>query len=252
MATAPTRCRPAPQPLYQQVKTYIEARIVSGQWPPEMKIPSENELVAALGVSRMTVNRAFRELAAAGHLIRVQGVGTFVAPPKPQSALLEIRSIADEIHARGGTHTARVLQLCRETAPAEVAAAMQLAPDASVFHSILVHCENDRPVMLADRFVNPALAPHYLEQDFSSMTPSQYLMAVIPLTEAEHVIEARLPDREIQARLDISDREPCLVLTRRTWSRGKVATRSRFTYPGSRYRLGSRFRPASAVNSLIA
>ena len=107
MDVAPSHCRSAPLPLYQQVKTYIEARIASGQWPPEMKIPSENELVASLGVSRMTVNRALRELAALGHLVRVQGVGTFVATPKPQSALLEIRSIADEIRARGGRHTSR-------------------------------------------------------------------------------------------------------------------------------------------------
>jgi len=242
----------APIPLYQQVKSYIEAHIASGQWPPDMKIPSENKMVAALGVSRMTVNRALRELAAEGHLLRVQGVGTFVAPRKPQSALLEIRSIADEIRARGGRHTARVLRLAREPAPDEVAAAMQLASGAAVFHSILVHCENDRPVMLADRFVDPALAPQYLEQDFSAVTPSQYLMAVVPLTEAEHVIEAQLPDRAVQAYLKISAREPCLVLTRRTWSHGRVATRSRFTYPGSRYQLGGRFRPASAVNPLIA
>eukprot|EP01037_Dinobryon_pediforme_P037446 gene37446-44920_t len=56
--------------LYESVKRMILSRIASGAWPPKHRIPSENELVAHLGVSRMTINRALRELAADGHLLR--------------------------------------------------------------------------------------------------------------------------------------------------------------------------------------
>ena len=52
----------APKALYQQVKAHILEKIESGQWPPDTKIPSENQLVKTLKVSRMTVNRALREL----------------------------------------------------------------------------------------------------------------------------------------------------------------------------------------------
>ena len=69
-------------PLYEKVKEYVLANIGSGAWGLNHKLPSENELVASLGVSRMTVHRALRELTSQGHLLRVQGVGTFVAPPK--------------------------------------------------------------------------------------------------------------------------------------------------------------------------
>ena len=86
-----------PGPLYRKVKKSIKARIVSGEWPPEDRIPSENELVTALGVSRMTVHRALRELAAEGYLIRVQGVGTFVSPRKPVAAMLDIRPLKKKI-----------------------------------------------------------------------------------------------------------------------------------------------------------
>ena len=64
----------------------------------------EAELVAQFGFSRMTINRALRELTDEGLLVRLQGVGTFVAEPKGQSALFEIRSIADEIAARNHQH----------------------------------------------------------------------------------------------------------------------------------------------------
>lgn len=38
--------------------------------------------MAQYGFSRMTINRALRELTDEGVLVRLQGVGTFVAEPK--------------------------------------------------------------------------------------------------------------------------------------------------------------------------
>ena len=52
--------------------------IRSGAWAPGARVPSENELVESFGISRMTANRALRELTADGFLARVPGVGTFV------------------------------------------------------------------------------------------------------------------------------------------------------------------------------
>ncbi|MEW5723731.1 MAG: histidine utilization repressor [Thermodesulfobacteriota bacterium] len=241
-----------PQPLYRQVKAYILDRIRSGQWPPETRVPSENELVGVVGVSRMTVNRAFRELTAEGHLVRLQGVGTFVARGKPQGALLEIRSIAEEIAQWGGRHSAEVKVLAREPASAETAQALGLAEGAPVFHSIIVHRDNGVPVQYSDRYVNPAVAPKYLEQDFTRVTPSEYMLSVAPLQELEHVVEAARPDRRSQALLEIGPDEPCLVVYRRTWSFNLVATTSRLVYPGSRYRLGGRYRADPSQGPSVA
>ena len=241
-----------PAPLYQKVKRYIKERIQAGDWPRDTRIPSEHKLVKNLGVSRMTVNRALRELTTEGYLIRLQGVGTFVSPCKPQSALLEIRSIAEDIKQRGGKHTSIVHLLTEEKASKDIATAMNLTSGRPVFHSIIVHSENGRPVQYSDRYVNPAVAPDFLNQDFSIITPSRYLLDVTPLTEAEHVIEAVLPDRQVQILLDIKPGEACLVLNRRTWSNDVVATKSRFVYPGSRHRLGGRFKPPSTASPLVA
>jgi len=229
------------KPLYQQVKAHILDQIDNGRLGPESRVPSENELVKTLNVSRMTVNRALRELAGEGRLVRVQGVGTFVAPEKPQSALLEIVSIAEEIRRRGGAHSSEVHLLQAEPAPAEVAKNMQLAPGTEIFHAVLVHFDRGIPVQLADRYVNPAAAPHFLDQDFTRANPSEYLLRVVPLTAVEHVIEAVLPDVTTRKLLRIDGKTPCLVLHRTTWSEERVATRSRFFYPGPRYRLAGRF-----------
>ena len=242
---------PSPQPLYLQVKKYIEKRIISEDWLPDTKIPSENELVEQLGVSRMTVNRALRELASEGHLVRLQGVGTFIAKPKPQSALLEIKSIAEEIKKMGGVHSSDVLVLQEETASPELAATMDLPVGSSVFHSVIVHRDRGTAIQLADRYVNPAIAPDFLNQDFTAITPNEYLVGISPASEAEHIIEAMMPDEKVQKLLGIDRSEPCLVLYRKTWVGDDVATSSHFYYPGSRYRIGGKFKPSSITHRII-
>lgn len=232
----------SPRPLYQRVKDYIEERIASGEWSANTRIPSEAELVELLGVSRMTANRALRELTNEGRLVRIQGVGTFVAEPKPQSGFLEIRSIADEIRESGGVHSSEILLLREEVAGPDLAVSMGLAVGAPVYHSILIHRDRGRPIQYADRYVNPSVAPEYLEQDFTVITPNRYLFSVAPVTEVEQSIEAVMPDERIRLALEMDKETPCLLLHRRTWVLTVVATRSRFYYCGSRYRVGGRFR----------
>ncbi len=224
-------------PLYRKVKAFVLDRIAAGDWSEGDQVPSENELTRELEVSRMTAHRALRELTAEGVLRRVQGIGTFVAAAKPQSALLEIRNIAEEIAARGHRHRAHVVHLRRERATREVARALEMPPGAAVFHSVIVHHENGLPVQVEDRHVNPAFARFYLRQNFTRATPYAYLTGLGPLDAAEHVIEAVLPDPPLQRMLRIPAGEPCLLLTRRTWSNGLVVSRARLTHPGSRYRL---------------
>jgi GntR family histidine utilization transcriptional repressor len=232
-------------PLYQQVKEYLLEKINDSTMQPGMRIESEAELVASLNVSRMTVNRALRELTAEGRLKRIQGRGTFIADKKPQASLLQIQSIAEEIRARGGAYSCTVHLLQEEKAQPSVAAAMQLKPYTPVFHSIIVHKDNDIPIQLGCRYTNPEIAPNFLEQDFSRMTVSEFLLSIAPVTAIEHIVEALIPEPWIRDLLEINGSEPCLALHRKTWVDNKIATSSIFYSPGSRYTLGGKFTPTS-------
>ncbi|WP_035693367.1 histidine utilization repressor [Azospirillum halopraeferens] len=234
----------APAPLYRKIKRLIARRVLGGDWPREKRIPSENELVRELGVSRMTVHRALRELTDEGILVRLQGVGTFVAPAKPQSALLELRNIADEIRGRGHGHRCDVHRLGAEPADVRTAAVFGLDPGDPVYRSLCVHREDGTPVQVEDRWVNPLAAPAYPEQDFTRVTPNEYLSVVVPATEVEHVIEAVVPDAQAQRLLGIGADEPCLRLIRTTWSGTLPVTRAHLLHPGTRYRLAGRFSTA--------
>lgn len=233
-------------PHYERVKRLIGDRIKAGTWQAGDRIASEAELVKALGVSRMTVNRALREMTLEGTLTRVQGVGTFVAAVKPQAALFAVRNIAEEIAERGHQHSADVLTLAAVPAPPEIATFLNLKAGTRVFHSVLLHRENGLPVQLEDRYVDPRLAKDYLAQDFARQTPYVYLTAIAPISEAEHDIEAVLPAAWERKHLKIDAHEPCLLLTRRTWSGGKPVSHVRLIYPGSRYRLSGRIGPQNS------
>lgn len=228
-------------PIYERMKEQIRAKIATGEWPTNYRVPSENELVETLGVSRMTANRALRELASEGVIIRVQGKGSFVAAEKRIAPALGVRNIADEILERGCEHRAELILSQVEICGPELAASLELDIGAESFHSVMVHHEDQVPIQLEDRYVNPTIAADYMAQDFTRTTPNAFLTSIAPIAKTEQFIEAVLPQPWECKLLAIARWEPCILIRRRTWSRDQVVTAVRLLYPGSRYRLRNDF-----------
>lgn len=231
--------RARPMPLYERVKSFVVENMASGAWPAGEKLPSEHELAATLNVSRLTVHRALRELAASGALQRLPGVGTFVAPAKPVSAIVRIHNIADEIRGRGERFSASIHRLVRTPATAALAALFGIARGDALFHSLIIYRSDGVPLQLEDRHVLPAFAPEFLQQDFASRSTTDYLQGIARPTDAHLVIEALMPEAEARALLKMPKGEPCLGVTRTTWVDGRVTTFTRFLHPASRYRMSS-------------
>ncbi len=240
------------KPRYQQLKDLIIQRISTGELRPNDRVPSENELVEAQSVSRMTVNRAMRELNNEGYVKRIAGRGTFVSDFRSQSHVLEVQNIADEIAGRGRTHTCEVLRQSLQHARGEIAKALHVEQGTDVFHLLLVHFENCTPIQIEDRHVVAEFAPDCMEQDFQEITPSAYLTSVAPLQEAEQVVRAQVPNAAVRERLQMDEDEPSLVVIRRTWSKGRPVTFARLHHPGSRYELTGHYAPPGTRKSTSA
>ena len=240
------------KPRYQQLKDFIIERISSGELRPSDRVPSENELVESMHVSRMTANRALRELNDEGYVERIAGSGTFVSDFRAQSHLLEVHNIADEIAGRGNKHSSKVIRQSLQHARGEVAKALHVKQGTEVFHLLLVHTENGTPVQLEDRHVLASFAPNCQRQDFEVVTPSAYLTSVAPLQEAEQVVRASMPNGAVQKHLVIEAAEPTLVVIRRTWSDGHPVTFARLHHPGSRYELTGHYTPPGTPRSTSA
>ena len=90
--------------------------------------------------------------------------------------------------------------------------------------------------------MNPQVVPGYGEVDFTRTTPTEYLLKVAPLQEVEHTVQARMPGARVGKLLQLKEKEPCLILLRRTWSQGKIASVATLYHPGSRYELSDHFK----------
>jgi len=226
---------------FEQIKQYICQQVENGSWQENDKVPSENCLSEQFVCSRMTARRAITELCDTGLLVRSQGRGTFVATLKSQSSLMEIRNISDEIRDRGHHYSVEIIELKQLAATQEIAITLGVSPESMVYFSSLLHFENELPVQLELRYVNPALAKCYLDNDFAKHTPHEFLSMAAPLTEAEHIIEAIMPDQTQVEQLKLAANEPCLEIKRRTFSSKGVVSFARLIHPSSRFRLGGRF-----------
>jgi len=200
-------------------------------------------------VSRMTANRALRELHDEGYVDRVAGRGTFVSDYRARSDLVEVQNIADEIAKRGHRHASTVIKQSLQHARGEIARALHVEQGTEVFHLLLVHRENEQPIQVEDRYVLAQFAPDCLQQDFAAVTPSAYLTAVAPLQEAEQAVRAGMPNPAIRNYLEMAEDEPALVVLRRTWSRGRPVTFARLHHPGSRYELTGHYTPPGTTKS---
>ena len=118
-----------------------------------------------------------------------------------------------------------------------------LRAGSAVFHTLIVHAEEGVPLQCEDRYVNPAAAPGYLGVDFTTITPTHYLLEVAPFWEAQYSIEAAAPTPEEARLLGIGVREPCLIVVRRTEDRQRPITLARLVHPGGLYTIEGSFKP---------
>lgn len=239
--TKPVGTRAAPP--YEQIKLYLKKSLENGSWTPGALMPSESDLVAQFTVSRMTVNRALRELQLEGLVDRVQGVGTFAAQLHRVSSSLTIRDIHEEVLERGHIHHATVHLTRAELASVTAAQRLGVGLNAPVFHTVIVHYENGVALQCEDRYVNPECAPEYLSVNFTQITPTHYLLDVAPLWEAHFAVEAGLPTAREAKLLGLKLTDPVLIVSRRTVNRGVPITQARLVHPAGRYQIDGVFKP---------
>lgn len=66
------------RPIYKQIIDYCYARIMSGEWAPESRIPSTKDLSVTLAVNNRTVLKAYDDMHALGVIYQKRGLGYFV------------------------------------------------------------------------------------------------------------------------------------------------------------------------------
>ncbi|MFB2538389.1 MULTISPECIES: UTRA domain-containing protein [unclassified Acinetobacter] len=239
------------KPAYQLIKAEILANIHNGVWQVGSAIPTEIALSEQFSVSRMTVNRALKELAEEKVLERRQGSGTFVAQKHFNHTFVEVRNIAHDIQEDHHGYHAEVL-VQKELDFAEIPQDIQVQflkskknskskkSIKSVALVSIVHFADDLPLQFEERWVNLDLVADFLEQDFTQANSSDFLMSRVPLESGEYTISAQQVTTEIAQALAIPMTEPVLLLNRVTVSQGQVVTVVNMWHAGSRYQFSGK------------
>ncbi|MGO4706806.1 histidine utilization repressor [Microvirga sp. 2MCAF38] len=235
-------------PIYAEIQRDVERKIMSGAWPPGHRVPSEAELVAQYGCSRMTANKAMSNLAASGMIVRRRRSGSFVGPPRVQEPLLRIQDIRAEILATGRSHRFKILRRNTRIASTQEDAAHVGVPVGTPILTLeIIHYADDEHFAVENRQINLAVVPEAAEESFKTIPPGTWLLQNVPWTEAEHAIRALPADRVTSQRLKIPFGDVCLSIARRTWKADRLVTFVRIIYPGDRHRFVARFTPSSSL-----
>lgn len=235
-------------PAYQRIKDSILQNIHSGVWQAGDAIPTEFALADTFGVSRMTVNRALKELSEERVLERRQGSGTFVAQQQFNHTFVEVRNIAEDLKSAHKTYEAKVLSIQRvpftaidkklrtyfQNAVTNEGKNMPVV-DGEVDVVKIVHIADGEAMQFEERWVDAQLVPNFIEQDFSVTNTSDYLIAQVPLEGGSYTIKAVAAPAEVAQVLGISEGAPALLLSRKTYSAGQVVTCVNMWHAGNRY-----------------
>lgn len=234
----------APASLHQRIRTDLEQKILSGEWPPGFQIPFEHALMVHYRCARMTVNKAISALVAAGLITRRRHAGSFVAQPPIQSAVLHIPDLQAEIIAQGKNYGYELLARQRRARPD----ATSVDPDFRIDTPVLVlksrHLANSAPFALEHRLINLAAVPEAETTDFTRTPPGAWLLAQVPWTRAAHQISAINATAPLATALAIPIGTACIMVERRTWRVTTPITYVRQIFPGKTYRLTAYFTPS--------
>ncbi len=201
--------------LYVQVRETLREQIKNGILEPGQKLPSEDELAAQFGVSRMTVRQGISDLTDEGLLYRRRGIGTFVAQFHVERDHNRLTNFLETAQNEG--FAAEVKFLSREVIPARLMVAKSLALQETepVVRIQTLRLINGLPATVYDEYVPYKLCPQLLQEDLRSRPAWQILESYgYTIKRATQKIEARLADVEIAGLLGIEENAPILYKTR--------------------------------------
>ena len=210
--------RDDPQPLYKQVKAHILDALygVGGTTPVQSKIASERELVDQLGVSRITIRQAMKELVQEGHLQAQPGKGFYATGRARKAYELELlRSFTETALAHGQVPGGRLITAELLPAPKAIADGLRLEPQQLVISLRRLRLLDGKPVAIAQDWLAASLAPDLLSLDWKSGNLSLYQelrsrYGLIP-HHGHTMLSAALANTEEAALLHLP--QPAAVLT---------------------------------------
>ena len=221
------------------IRTELLRRIHDRIWQPGEQIPHEADLAEEFGCARTTVNRALRDLAESGLVVRKRRAGTRVALNPPQRATLTIPVLREEVEALGRSYRHSLLERDLRPLPPMLHGAFQVPAGKDVLYLRTLHFADDRPYAFEERYINPEAVPKAVETPFEQVSANEWLVHNAPYTNGDLSFFALNADETLSQKLDTAPGTALFAMERVTWTDGTPITHVRLIFaPGYRMRTG--------------
>jgi GntR family transcriptional regulator len=237
-------------PYYHQVKEAVRALITGGKLKPGEMLPSEFGLSEQLGISRLVVHRAYRELVTEGLLIRKRAKGTFVAPLIKRGFKVSgpLFSVTEELSADDLEPSNAIL--LQEVVPAaeEIRTGLKLREGALVIHLRNLRLAKQLPLAIEEMYFSLDRFPALADTDLNNRSVYLVLDELYDAhpQEALDLISADLATSQEARLLGINTGAPVMRVKRVSKDRlGLPVEYTRIVFHADRYQLVARMQKTS-------
>ncbi|MFI6654686.1 GntR family transcriptional regulator [Streptomyces sp. NPDC050523] len=223
-------------PKYYRVKQQVLD--IAQALKPGSRMPAERLLAVRLDTSRTTVRQALQELVGEGRLDRIQGKGTFIAPPKLYRTL-QLTSHTEDMQAQGLEPASRVLDIDHVEADGKLSRLLDIDVGESVLRIERLRLANGEPMAIETTHLSALRFPGLRESLARHRSLYSVLAEVygVHLAEAEEGIETSLATPHQAALLATEVGVPVMLLSRHSLdAEGRPVEWVRSVYRGSRYK----------------
>ena len=228
-------------PRYRTIERSLRERIAALR--PGDGLPSDSDLCAEFGVSRMTARNAMHRLAEEGLVVRLPGRGSYVAEPPAHRRADRLMSFSSEMRRRGRVPSSIVVS--REIRPAgrRAAAALRIRESEPIVFLRRVRCADGEPIALETTMLAGRLSGTVMAADLRHDSLHATLTAAgWSLRRGTATVTAESASREDARLLEVPPGDPVLVERRVILDgQGRPLEATETRYAAERYAIDVRF-----------
>lgn len=209
-------------PRHTQISHWLRTEIEEGNYKPDDKLPSENELASKFGVSRVTVRRALQSLESASIIYRCQGLGSFVSEDRAAHNLIKLTDFNEDMSNAGLNPSSVVRKFQTVSVPPWLAEQLQIDESSKVLQIDRLRLGDGEPIAYDTTWLPIRYGQLLNEKDLAKSTIYDILEKQydIPILKGSYRMSAVVANKDLSKELHIEVDTPLFLIDRLTFTIG--------------------------------